>query len=201
MAKHKQSARGTDVWTKIAERTKVVPDRPEDGPLGACWLWTGALSSDGYAIVSPPNGKGSVRVSGIVLEKTLGRHRGAGECALHTCDNPVCVRASHLFAGTRSDNVADMVAKGRSSCGDKHSCAVKATTPRGEDRVSSKLTNDQVVEICFATGSQHAIAKRYGIAQTQVSRIKTGKRWGHITQPLRETPPQPQPLGTTSVLS
>jgi hypothetical protein len=36
-----------------------------------------------------------------------------GMFVLHRCDNPPCVRVSHLFLGTRADNLADMRAKGR----------------------------------------------------------------------------------------
>lgn len=35
----------------------------------------------------------------------------------HECDNPPCIRPDHLFLGEASDNVADMVAKGRARGG------------------------------------------------------------------------------------
>lgn len=37
----------------------------------------------------------------------------AGMLICHHCDNPPCCNPDHLFIGTASDNVADMVAKGR----------------------------------------------------------------------------------------
>jgi len=36
-----------------------------------------------------------------------------GLFVLHRCDTPRCVRPEHLFLGTKADNTADMMAKGR----------------------------------------------------------------------------------------
>ena len=48
-----------------------------------------------------------------------------GLCACHACDNPLCMRGDHLFAGTRSENIADRDAKGRQSKGPTHSEAIR----------------------------------------------------------------------------
>lgn len=48
----------------------------------------------------------------------------------HRCDNPSCVRPDHLFLGTDADNVADMVAKGRNSRGEKHAAIMRAVRLR-----------------------------------------------------------------------
>lgn len=35
------------------------------------------------------------------------------EMACHTCDNPPCIRPSHLYAGDAQSNADDMIARGR----------------------------------------------------------------------------------------
>jgi len=76
-----------------------------------CWNWAASLNNKGY---------GWFRIRG----KTFTAHRAswmlfrgsipAGMCVLHKCDNPQCVRPSHLFLGTMRDNTQDMIRKGRS---------------------------------------------------------------------------------------
>jgi len=64
-------------------------------------------------------GYGGLRVSKklklathVALE-LAGRPLPSGMWALHSCDNPCCVNADHLFAGTHKDNVSDMMKKDR----------------------------------------------------------------------------------------
>ena len=54
---------------------------------------------------------------------------------------------------------------------------------RGEENVSSKLTNDQVVEIksLLASGVKIIlIAHRFQVHRKTISRIKSGERWAHV---------------------
>lgn len=53
-----------------------------------------------------------VLVTRWVMEQVHGP-LGPGVHVLHRCDHPMCFRYAHLFLGTASDNMHDMVAKGR----------------------------------------------------------------------------------------
>lgn len=76
-----------------------------------CWEWQGCRHHR--------SGYGHIRVA----ERLLQTHRLAFEIAFgpipdgvyvcHKCDVPFCVRPDHLFLGTQTENMADMVAKGR----------------------------------------------------------------------------------------
>ena len=87
----------------------------------------------------------------------------------HRCDNPSCVRPSHLFLGTHADNMRDMAAKGRSAKGDRHSQAV--------------LTTALVVEARrrYAAGDTvDKIATAFGVHPSGLADAIRGRRWGHV---------------------
>ena len=94
-----------------------------------------------------------------------------GVRVLHRCDVPACVNPDHLFLGTQADNMADMFAKGRG----KH---VVPRDNRGARNPMAKLSDATVAEIrsLIRTASQREIAGRYGLHQSQVSRIANGRR-------------------------
>lgn len=87
--------------------------------------------------------------------------------ALHHCDNKPCVNVDHLFEGTQRDNMADKIAKGRSTCGTLVNTA--------------KLDEELVLKIraMYESGNytQKQIANEFSIKQPQVSSIVRGESW------------------------
>ena len=134
---------------------------------GKCWLWTGdAVGAKGKAY-------GRLRANGV---KTLASHvawflhTGVWPTlnVLHKCDNPPCVRFSHLFQGNTTINMQDMIAKGR------------AVHPNGEANGQSKLTAKQVQSIRRLDSSQRSIAAIFGVSQSLIWAIKAQKIWRHL---------------------
>lgn len=82
---------------------------------------------------------------------------------LHRCDNPRCLRTSHLFLGTQQDNIRDMIQKGRKRCAS------------GESHPSAKVTDAQVREICDLFTREHIpkreLARRYGVSPPAIRNI------------------------------
>lgn len=79
----------------------------------SCWLWTGGLRRKRYGAVQWNGRKRSAHQVAWEIE------HGPIPPGIHllhaACDNPRCVRPSHLKLGTNKENHAERVAKGRSS--------------------------------------------------------------------------------------
>lgn len=94
-----------------------------------CWEWVGSITKDGY---------GQFFYQGSLW----GAHRASfqifvgdiqpGLLICHSCDNPSCVNPDHLFQGTYSDNIQDMLSKGRGNYGSPHSAKI-THCPRGHE--------------------------------------------------------------------
>ena len=90
-----------------------------------------------------------------------------GLWVLHTCDNERCIALCHLYLGDHQQNTTDKLERGRSNRGERNSWA--------------RLSEADVLAIRRTTRvSQQAIADDYGITQSAVSYIKSGKRWRHL---------------------
>ena len=129
-----------------------------------CWEWQGWRTSKGYGRMKVSGRK--AMASNIALA-IAGRPLAPKECALHRCDNPPCVRASHLFVGTRTANNADKVAKGRQA--------------KGRAVSTNRLTEADVREIrrLYGSGgySQPELAASFGVRHSTIGYITRGETW------------------------
>lgn len=86
--------------------------RHADHTTDDCCVWTGARSSFGYGQLRTGQ-RGLIEMAHRLAWQFENGPIPDGLSILHTCDNPPCVRPSHLFLGTQLDNMRDMMAKGR----------------------------------------------------------------------------------------
>lgn len=143
----------------------------EKRPSG-CWEWTaGGVIAVGHRL---PYGRfwvdGKLRMAHRVSWELF---RGAipdGLFVLHHCDNAPCVNPGHLFLGDAKANTEDMISKGRD----------KAFKVFGERASQAKLTEDDVRRIRRSADPQRILARRYGVTQENISRIKLRKTWRHV---------------------
>lgn len=88
-------------------------------------------------------------------------------CVLHSCDNPSCCNPNHLWTGTQTDNMNDMVAKGRAD-------------NRGMKNGRAKLTTAEVIAIQSDRRGYPEIAVNYSVQSQTIGRIKRGVAWAHL---------------------
>lgn len=132
----------------------------------ACWHWTGTTDSKyGKCFL----GDSEYKAHRVIYWIFTGRRPDVNKDVCHACDNPICVNPYHLFEGTRSENLQDMIAKGRR-------CFAK---PRGDASGFAKLSDAEVAEIRERyiprkVTTRH-LATEYGVARSLIHRIVTGQ--------------------------
>ena len=134
-----------------------------------CWEWIAAKHSFGYGNMMEG------RAHRLAYQTWIGEIP-RNMCVCHHCDNPSCINPDHLFLGAHKDNLRDMHNKKR----------WKITNRKGEDYSVSKLNDKKVKEIkkLLLRGEfQHAIAEKFGVAQSTIKCINKEQTWKHVSWP------------------
>lgn len=129
-----------------------------------CWEWKGHKERGGYG------------ASGDALahRQSFLRFIGdipSGMIVMHRCDNPPCVRPSHLSIGTQGENLKDMDRKGR------------RRPPRGSQNAASVLTENDVVDIRTlraAGATNRVLADAFNVTITNIQTIQRRTSWRHV---------------------
>ena len=140
-------------------RNEVVRRSRPDSTTG-CWLWVGWVIG-GYGCLKQRGLNGGMHTKAHRLAYAAFKEEPGDLCVMHTCDVRLCVNPKHLLLGTRADNNADMLAKGR---------ARRTGVPRA--KVSFR-------EVSFLTSlgyTQQRIAEMFGVHQATIwSRLNEGE--------------------------
>lgn len=132
-------------------------------PECGCWIWEGATLEQGYGYMKV--GARRVLTHRLAYALTWGGLSDS-DCVLHRCDTPSCINPNHLFLGTRADNNADRMRKGRHVYG--------SASPR------AKLTDERVREARTSEEPLSVLAERYGVSHETIRLAVSGQTWRHI---------------------
>jgi hypothetical protein len=120
-----------------------------------CWNWTGAKLAAGYG------GFKAGRAHRYAWEMAFGKVP-VGLSILHTCDNRVCVKPSHLYPGTQADNMRDKSVRGRV--------------------YNARFSDDEVRAIRNLRGKigGPVIGRMFGTHRSSIQQIWSGRTYKHV---------------------
>lgn len=140
-------------WSKV---NKSGPKQPH--MKTRCWIWIGSLKDSGYGQFFVTSYESPVSAHKWLYERRNGLVVKPFEVC-HHCDERRCVRLSHLFVGTRSDNMKDAAAKGRI-------------------RTNRVLTPDLIKRIRFAyvrgRNGYIAVSRQFGLSPSTIRNAVKG---------------------------
>jgi hypothetical protein len=127
-------------------------------------------NSGGYRRVTIYLGGGrwrQVSVHTLVAEAFLGERPAWADGVAHADGDPANNAVSNLRWATQAENEADKARHGRNMAGVRHH--------------QHKLTEEQAREIKDSAETGRVLARRFGISETQISDIRNGKAWRHLS--------------------
>lgn len=134
-----------------------------------CREWTGGKDKRGYGRMATGGGK---KVSAHRLSFQVHNQCDVPDHLqiMHTCDNRACINPDHLVMGNHKANMHDMKVKERAASGSKHP--------------SSKLTEEDVINIRFLGRlgwASEDIGVIFGISRSTARKVVTGETYkqGH----------------------
>ena len=131
-----------------------------------CWAWMGGQTNGGYGIVNVSGSNQQLRAHRVSYALNHGSFL-ASLFICHHCDNPVCVRPDHLFAGTPRDNSRDMMQKGRhASFPGRPTKKPRKAKPTGTDLASDKRR--ELTLRALRGESPKKLSDEYGVHRTLI---------------------------------
>lgn len=131
------------------------------GPWGTCWLWTGSVDHRGYGKFTFA-GRGTTIRATQALWRLLYGYVPSGLEILHACDNPPCVRPTHLREGTHQENMHDALVRGRAF------------------RKYSDIAVLRVRQLRSQGLTYKKIASMTSVKAPSVAQICSGRQWKHL---------------------
>jgi len=179
-----RKANESDVLKWTSTQQERFWSKIKKGSEDECWEWKGYRERDGYGRYWFGDHKFLAHRTAWVL--THKKVVPPGLVVMHICDNPACCNPNHLKVGTQTQNIADMVQKGRSA--------------RGEKNPAVRLAKKDVVAIRekYRSGAPVTkLAAKYGVTETTIYDILTGKTWASVGGPIVKRRSQEEMRGET----
>lgn len=151
-----------DTMTKHEELLTMIKDAGSE-----CITWPYASDSHGYGqcrVDGRTQQAHRVALMAVSTPPTRKHHASHGPC-----HNPKCINPRHLSWKTAKENLNDRLRDGTLNSGMRNGRSV--------------LTEGQVHQIREDTAAgelQKTLSERYGVSQSTISLIASGRRWGQL---------------------
>lgn len=156
---------------KRSSKIHILISNPGD----CCIEWPGSTQNTGYGKTTVARNSDYTHRHAYRLTKGE-IPKGLEVC--HTCDNRKCINPNHLFLGTRAENMADAMAKGRIAKGERLSVLHQGTKCH-----MAKLSDNDVIQIreMKRVGVKTSdVAGKFNVSPDNIRRIIRRDTWRHI---------------------